>query len=369
MKTKFNSYTNNDMCRGCKLCLKGQKLVLFIGGKCSRNCWYCSLSEGRKNSNIMWANERPCETTKDIILEALDSNATGAGITGGDPLVYFNKTIETAKALKQKFGSNFHIHIYLPFPLVNKEKLTALQKYIDEVRFHASFIAENTTEKKDNEELEKLHLASSIFGKRNTGIELPLIPEKKQQIIDYIKSASQYISFANLNEFELSDTNFEKVTKYYTLNADTYTISKSIETGKEILKKYKKEKLKIHLCTASTKNHHQHHNRLLKHNILPYGIRTQDATVIYATIPLDKQENENQDKQTKEEKLRKIAKTLKQYTKKFHIDTKRNRILLDKNQAYKIYKTEKFNLYLSEEHPTFEAEKMSFWKLTDKDFE
>jgi uncharacterized protein len=354
MKTKHDSYKNNSICNGCKFCLKGQKLVLFIGGKCSRKCWYCSLSEGRKNSTQMWANERPCKSTSDIIKEAIDSNAKGAGITGGDPLVYFSETIKAAKALKKKFGKSFHIHIYLPLNLVSKEKLTALEKYIDEVRFHLSFVAEETSEEKNKEEIEKIKLASSIFGKENTGIELPLLPEKSPEIISFIKTLEPHISFVNLNEFELSDTNFQQVTKNYTLNQDTYTISKSIESGRQILTHFKNSKLQMHLCTAKTKNHHQYHNRLLRHSILPYGKRTSEATVVYFTII--------------SENLKQTAKELKKYTKHFHIDKPHNRILLKESEVQKIYKTKQFEINFSEEHPTFDSEKMSFWKLTDEDF-
>ncbi|MBU1045458.1 MAG: radical SAM protein [Candidatus Omnitrophica bacterium] len=353
MKTKTDSYKLNNLCRGCKLCLKGQKLVLFVGGKCSRNCWYCSLSEGRKNSPQMWANEKPCETNQDIIQEAIDSNATGAGITGGDPLVYLDKTTSAAKALKIKFGKKFHIHIYLPLPLVDKTKLEKLASYIDEIRFHPSFLI-NPDESLMQEEIEKIKLASQIFGKQNTGIELPLLPEKKKEIIEFIKQIEPYISFVNLNEFELSDTNFDIITKDYTLNEDTYTIHGSIEAGKEILKKFKSTDLNIHLCTAKTKNHHQYHNRLLLHNILPYGVRTEEATVVYFTIiPKD---------------MKETIQKLKQYTKHFHIDSRHNRILLKESEVQKLYNTKEFEINLCEEHPTYDAEKTSFWKITEEDF-
>ncbi len=354
MKTKFDSYINKDMCYGCKFCLKGQKLVLFVGGKCSRKCWYCSLSKGRKNSPQMWANERPCNATKDIIKEVRDSKAKGAGITGGDPLVYIDKTIESAKTLKKEFGRKFHIHIYLPLTLVNKLQLEKLAQYIDEVRFHPSFVAETLSEEKNCEELNKIKTASEIFGQSNTGLEMPLLPEKKEEIISFIRRSSPYIGFVNLNEFELSDTNFEKVTKEYTLNSDTYTIHQSIETGKEILKQCKNLKLKMHLCTAKTKNHHQYTNRLRLHKILPYGTKTGEGTVIYFTII--------------PKNIKETIKQLKKYTKNFHLDLKQNRILLKKSELLRLYKTKKFEINLSEEHPTFDAEKMSFWKLTDEDF-
>jgi hypothetical protein len=353
MKTKFDSYITSDMCDGCKFCLKGQKLVLFVGGKCSRNCWYCSLSKGRKNSIQLWANERPCNSNEDIIQEAIDSNALGAGITGGDPLVYLDKTLESASSLKKRFGQKFHIHIYLPLTLVDKSKLEKLHKHIDEVRFHPSFLT-NPDEKLLQEEIEKIKTASEIFEKSNTGLELPLLPEKKEEIISFIKQIEPYVSFVNLNEFEISDTNFEKVTKNYTLNSDTYTISNSIETGKEILKQCKNLKLKMHLCTAKTKNHHQYANRLLLHKILPFGNKTDEGTVIYFTIiPKEMQET---------------VELLKKYTKNFHIDKLHNRILLKKSEVPKLYKTKKFEINLCEEHPTFDAEKMSFWKITDEDF-
>ena len=184
---------------------------------------------------------------------------------------------------------------------------------------------------------------------------MPILPEKKQELISFIKEIAPFVGFVNLNELELSDTNFDKITKEYTLNEDTYTIKDSIKVGKDILKKCKSLKLRMHLCTAKTKNHHQYHNRLLLHKIMPYGVRTEDATVIYYTIiPKD---------------MKETIQELKEYTKNFHIDAKHNRILLDENVVEKIYKTKKFEINLSEEHPTFDAEKMSFWKLTDEDFE
>lgn len=303
----------------------------------------------------MWANERPCNSTEDIIQEAIGSGSKGAGITGGDPLAYLDKTLSAAKALKSHFGKKFHIHVYLPLVLVDKSKLEKLAQYIDEVRFHPSFLAEDTSEEKTLEEIEKIKMASEIFGKPNTGVEMPLIPEKKDEIISFIKQVAPHISFANLNEFELSDTNFDRVTKDYTLNEDTYTISKSIETGKEILKKCKSLKLNMHLCTAATKNHHQYYNRLMLHKILPYGTRTDEGTVVYFTIIPENME----------ETVQKLSK----YTKNFHIDEPHKRILLKKSELKKLYTTKKFEINLCEEHPTFDAEKMSFWKLSDEDFE
>ena len=103
MKTRFDSYCINGIADGCKYCVKGKKLVLFITGKCLRSCSYCSLSTKRKNKDIIWANERECSTPEDLLEEVRKSNATSAGITGGDPLLFLSRTLKYAKILKKNF--------------------------------------------------------------------------------------------------------------------------------------------------------------------------------------------------------------------------------------------------------------------------
>jgi hypothetical protein len=313
-KTKYDSYCLNGVAKGCEYCVKGEKLVLFMTGICKRGCWYCSLSKKRKNQNLIFANERECKNFEDILKEVKESNATSAGITGGDPLIFFERTIEFATKLKKEFGEKFHIHIYLPTKLVTKEKLEKLSKCVDEVRFHPEFLIDNENPQRvlhsssnptgscirtsgihsscnqtgslsssQMEDIEKIKLAEKIFGRKNIGIELPMIPEKKNKILDFILNVEKNISFVNLNEFELSETNFDRITKNYTLKEGGYVVAGSLEAGKWILEELTKtkSKLKVHMCTAELKNCSQFANRLKRHEILPYGKKTKEGTVIY----------------------------------------------------------------------------------------
>jgi len=292
---KYSSYNLNELPEGCKKCVLGEKLVLFISGVCSRNCWYCSLSEKRKNKEVIYANEKLCENVQDVIQEAEESNATSAGITGGDALVCLDKTIEYAQALKSKFGKNFHIHIYLPTKLIDKEKIEKLKPVIDEIRIHPEFLI--NPEKREFD-IEKIKIVSEVIGKNNTGIELPLLPDKKQEIKEFILQVKDIIGFVNLNQFEISDTNFDKVTENYELDDNGYTIKGSLEEGKRLLNELARErtKLKIHFCTAELKLWHQYKNRLLRHKILPYGKRNEDGTVSYLAIYGEKIEGGYYDK-------------------------------------------------------------------------
>jgi hypothetical protein len=335
-KNKYLSYYVNGFTEGCKYCVRGEKLVLFINGKCKTNCWYCSLSNERKKQEKSFANEREIKSIKDLFEEVKQSNATSAGITGGDPLLSIKKTIRYCKFLKENFGKKFHIHIYLSTKYVNKKNLKELSKYIDEVRFHPLFLLNKN--EIDND-LEKIKLGKEIFGVENVGIELPMIPGQKGEILNFIKRCKDCISFVNLNEFELSETNFDFVTKNYKLNQGGYVISNSINAGAWILKSIIKEKinLKVHLCTAELKNKTQFVNRLKRYNILPHGKKTKEGTVIYLSIY--------------PEKNKKIEELKKEISSGF-IDYKKNRILVDNETALKLLKIKKYRIIKTEEFPT-----------------
>ena len=87
-------------CEGCIQCQMGSKLVLFITGNCHWRCDYCPLSETRRDIDFMYANERPCGAFDEVFEEARAMRATGAGITGGDPLMARERSLEGIRALK-----------------------------------------------------------------------------------------------------------------------------------------------------------------------------------------------------------------------------------------------------------------------------
>lgn len=93
-----------ELPRGCELCREGAKLVLFVTGLCYKDCGYCPLSEKRKNKDTPWANERPIIAPEDILEEAHRMMAKGAGITGGEPLLWFDRALGYVKLLKSEFG-------------------------------------------------------------------------------------------------------------------------------------------------------------------------------------------------------------------------------------------------------------------------
>ena len=125
-KTPWHSWCAGRMATGCRECVEGNKLVLFITGFCAQRCWYCPVSEQKYGKDVVFANEwqiLDINNPKELIEEAVLTEARGAGITGGDPLCRTDRCCEYIRLLKKKFGTSFHVHLYTPLKLITQERL------------------------------------------------------------------------------------------------------------------------------------------------------------------------------------------------------------------------------------------------------
>ncbi|MGV8086570.1 MAG: radical SAM protein, partial [Candidatus Woesearchaeota archaeon] len=175
-KTNYYSWKNNSLANGCKQCVLGRKLVVFVTGVCPRNCFYCPLSEQKKNQDVIFANERKLideNETIALIDEAKSCKAKGAGFTGGDPLVRIERTARYIKLLKKEFGKKFHIHLYTITESLTSERLKILNDSgLDELRLHPDF--------SNDSQWKKIDLLYNTNGTRkysfDIGVEIPSIP-------------------------------------------------------------------------------------------------------------------------------------------------------------------------------------------------
>ena len=134
---KCHSYNLKKLPNGCLSCILGQKVVIFITGICPRKCYFCPVSDHKFGKDDAYANERKINSTEDLFKECELMQAKGAGITGGDPLSRLDRTVEYIQILKEKYGKEFHIHLYTSLNLVTKETLKKLYDAgLDEIRFH-----------------------------------------------------------------------------------------------------------------------------------------------------------------------------------------------------------------------------------------
>ena len=334
-KTKFYSWKNGNLCRGCKLCVKGDKLVLFITGICPRNCWYCSISEKKKNKDIIFANERPITNVDEAIEEAKLCDATGAGITGGDPLSKLDRTIEYIKALKKEF-ENFHIHLYTSLDLVDEDKLKQLfDAGLDEIRFHLDL---------DDKLWNKLELAKKFRWK--VGVEIPVIPGMKEQTIKLIEFIKDKVDFLNLNELEYSEINSGEYNKRdLTAKSElSYGIKGSEELALELLELF--PDMNVHYCTSRLKDAVQLANRIKKRarNVKQnFDIVTDEGMLIRGAV----YDADDLEKAKQEIGLKEII-----------IDKRKHRLLLSSKNIKKFAKKIKqlgYKPAIVEEYPTWDC--------------
>ncbi len=255
IETEGHSFYIGELPTGCKLCIKGSKMVLFVTGLCSERCFYCPLSNDRKNKDVIFADEMPVNSDDDILYECKMISAEGASITGGDPLEKIERTLKYIRLLKENFGKDFHIHLYTTGRKMTRKIMRDLENAgLDEIRFHIRSGTWHAIE---------MALNTSM----DVGIEIPVLPgtlEYLQKIA--IRAELQNVKFLNLNELEYSETNFASMLKQgYVMKDDiSAAIKESNEIAMEFLKWASKrlKKLNVHYCTSKLKDGTQLRNRL-----------------------------------------------------------------------------------------------------------
>ena len=285
---------------GCIQCQMGSKLVLFITGNCHWQCDYCPLSETRRDVDWMFANERRCETFDEVIEEARAMRATGAGITGGDPMMAKERTLEGISRLKSEFGSEFHLHMYTSIPFRPEVASEFADAGLDEIRFHLLGL--------DSERYRSTISACSEAGIL-TGVEIPCEPDKRDELLALLDDLRTFeISFLNLNELEITVGNHENMElRGFNLSTEitagaagsnelAYEMKSRVLAAEQGLPDHSdgitREPYGFHLkyCTSVFKDAGQLRRRFLRRGesvIAPHEVLTEDGTLIFGAIDAD----------------------------------------------------------------------------------
>ena len=266
---------------GCIQCQKGSKMVLFVTGRCHWGCDYCPLSDNRRETPDMFANERRCSNWEEVIEEARAMRATGTGITGGDPMLDFEKTVEAVKVLKKEMGAEHHIHCYTSIPMgAEKAKELALAG-LDEIRFH---LLDLTIDRY----LESIE--SGVEHGMEVGIELPVEPDKEPQLFALLEQLENSpVTFLNLNELEITVGNQENmdVRGFNLAGGITAAAEGSAELALRLKEACADKRLNVKFCTSTYKDAGQLRNRFRRRGLAtlrPYEMLSDDDTIVFGAI-------------------------------------------------------------------------------------
>ena len=258
-------------------------MVLLVTGKCNKHCYYCPLSKEKKGKDVFFANERRVSETSQVLEEGGLMDALGTGITGGDPLLRLERTVESIKTLKKRFGRFHHIHLYTA--QTDGRKIAKVASAgLDEIRFHPMVS-------------QWASLAQSSFAKTvklskklgmSVGLELPVIPGREDELVAAVKFADDAgLDFVNLNELEFSETNWRSLRKL------DFDVRDDISSGVEGSEKLALNLLRLdadvplHYCSAAFKDGIQLRRRIMRRarNVRrPHEILTEDGTFLKGVI-------------------------------------------------------------------------------------
>jgi len=309
---ELTRYSTGYPPKGCRYCDRGSKMVLYITGICAEDCFYCPLSEEKKGKDVMFANERRLEGDgwkEGLLEEARRMGALGTGITGGDPMLFPERTSEVIGILKSEFGKRHHVHLYT----TGRFDVDALERVenagLDEIRFHPPiaiwkqfrFLGRDAAE---GDPIEASAYHNIIFEARrrniSTGLEVPsvvdpasggnLYSEGLHVILDY--AAREGLEFVNVNELEASHTNMVKFSRLgYSLAGDSMAVEGSLELAVRTIGKVRNANpdspTVFHICTSSYKDSVQLRKRLIrtaKRVARPFEIPTEDGTLLRGLV-------------------------------------------------------------------------------------
>ena len=235
---------------GCRLCVEGSWSCLFINGRCNLSCFYCPSSQddiGQPTTNNL------SFVSADHYLAYLQHfGFRGFSLSGGEPLLTLERSLNYLATIKKHFGDNIHSWIYTNGSLVTGDILARLRDCgLDEIRFDIGALDYS------------LDQAILAVGKIPTvTIEIPAVPEEKQRLQNTLKQmADGGINFLNLHQLRLTNYNYRHFKKrpYSYLHGEKITVLESELTALELVNYALNERLQlpINYCSFVYKNRYQ----------------------------------------------------------------------------------------------------------------
>lgn len=241
---------HNRISDGCKLCGLGQWSCLFITGKCNAGCFYCPASQ--------LADHAP--TTQNLDFSSAQEyaeyvnhfNFKGVSFSGGEPLLYFDRTLEYLKAVRKKCRPDLYVWMYTNGILAETSKFRKLAAAgLNEIRFDIGATAYS---------LDKVKLAKGIIP--NVTIEIPAVPEQKEKIKQLLPAMIEAgVTNLNLHQLRLTKHNVKNLSKknYTYIPAEQPIVLESELAALEILN-YAHDRnfnIGINYCSFHFKNRFQ----------------------------------------------------------------------------------------------------------------
>ncbi|MBN1561410.1 radical SAM protein [candidate division KSB1 bacterium] len=235
---------------GCRLCAEGTWSCLFISGLCNAHCLYCPSSQDQVG--VPMTNTLQFPRPDDYAAYIEEFGFAGVSLSGGEPLLTLEKSVEFLKRIKTQFGDRVYFWIYTNGLLLTVDRALQLRDAgIDEIRFNIGAT---------DYRLDFVRHAIGIIP--TVTVEIPALPDKIELLKAKIgEMKDQGVDYLNLHQLRLTPYNCRHLLKldYSFAHGENVTVPASEIAALKLLR-YNFEHeigLPINYCSFVYKNRFQ----------------------------------------------------------------------------------------------------------------
>jgi len=208
----------NNLSPGCRQCGDGSWSCLFINGHCNGRCFYCPTAQD--DDGLPVTNGLAFSSPDDYAAYVAQLGFTGVSISGGEPLMTADLTLDYLKAVRARCGDQVHLWMYTNGTLLTSVLCRRLRDAgLNEIRFDIGAVRYN---------LKKLRLAVGCIP--TVTVEIPAVPEDEGLLRQkMVEMAETGVNHLNLHQMRLTPYNFGPLTErgYTFIHGEKVTVLES----------------------------------------------------------------------------------------------------------------------------------------------
>ena len=239
-----------DISPGCKHCGGGTWSCLFINGVCNGRCFFCPSEQTEIGDPA--TNALEFKSPSDYLDYLHNFGIKGVSISGGEPLLTFDRSIRYLSSVQHRFGNEIHKWLYTNGILITEDILKKLKDAgLNEIRLN--LFAQNYN-------LEKVRLASQYID--TVTVEIPAVPEDHRHLCSLLPQLVESgVKFLNLHQLRCTSYNYKKfIERGYTFlhGQDATVLESEITALKTIRFAVESDiKLPVNYCSFVYRNNFQ----------------------------------------------------------------------------------------------------------------
>ncbi len=243
---------------GCRLCAAGQWSCLFINGMCNANCFYCPSPQD--DEGLPQSNGLDFETPAAYVAYLKNFGFRGVSLSGGEPLMSFERSLAYLRAVKQEFGNKIHVWMYTNGSLATLEKLKILRDAgLDEIRYDIGAT---------NYHMKYLKLAIGVIPV--VTVEIPAVPGEYERLKTMVAElADMGVNYLNLHQMRMTKHNMPGFVERGLLisHGKRATVPESEITALKVMLHVKQcgIDLPVNYCSYAYKDRYQHATARYRH--------------------------------------------------------------------------------------------------------